>query len=281
MPPYINIPREEYEQRVLHKLWHELMEDESLVERGGRIRIEDVRLDTSGTLHQVHILFRETSRPECLFGYWAGTVEDEEEKSSEDPIVLDVEEGYWGPEDWASTIVITHFEEQVDAVGLGLPPDCDPKSITWINGYHRLPPERARGDEPEPYSRGLEQGEINCIYEEWNAKTERISNSFERRGWHVSWSVDYSVTSSDRVGRDDFRYHIIAYRPVIEAVLRGEQPVFELYDEEREVVAYVRKALTPSKAAELLERYGIPVEEGDKIRAGLPRVPEQILFEDA
>lgn len=281
MSPYNNIPREEYERQVLHKLWHELMEDEPLVERGGRIRIEDVRLDTSGTLHQVHILFRETSRPDCLFGYWAEAVEYEEEKFSEDPIVLDTEEGYWGPEDWASTILVTNFEEQVEAVGLGLPPDCDTERITWINNYRRLPPDRARGNEPDPYARTLEQEEIDWIYEEWDAKTEGINNSFERKGWFAFWSVGYSVTGSDRVGRNDFSYHIIAYGPVVEAARRGEHPVFELFDEERGTVAYVRKIPTPSKAADLLERYGIPVEEGDKIRDELPKVPEQILPEDA
>lgn len=113
MTPYTNIPREEYEQRVLRKLREELLEGQPLVERGGRIETEDVRLDTSGPLHQVHILFRETSRPECRFGYWAEAVEYEEEKSSEDSIVFDPEEGYWGPDDWASTIVVAHFEEQV------------------------------------------------------------------------------------------------------------------------------------------------------------------------
>lgn len=130
-----------------------------------------------------------------------------------------------------------------------------------------MPPERARGDEPHPYSRGLEQGEIDGIYEEWSAKTERISDSFERQGWDAFWSVGYSVTGSDRVKRDDYSYHIIVYKPMIEAILRGEQPVFGLFDEEREVVAYIRKVPTPSKAAELLKRYGIPVEEGGEVRA--------------
>ena len=280
MADEIRLSRTEYEQRVLRKLRQELVERESLVERGGGIRIEEVRLDTSGPLHQVHLLLRESSRPECLFGYWAEAVEWEEE-SVEDPIVLNPQEGYWGPEDWASAILVTNFEEQVDALGLGLPPDCDPEGITWINGYRRLPPERARGDEPDPYERGLDQEEIDRIYEEWNAKTERISDSFERKGWLAFSHVGYSETGSDHVGRDDSSYHIIAYRTVIEAVLRGETPVFELFDEEGGTVAYVRKVPTPEEATRLLERYGIPVEEGDRIRAELPRVPERILPEDA
>ncbi len=250
------------------------------MEEGGRIKIEDVRLDTSGPLHQVHVLFREVVRPECLFGYWAEAVEWEEQ-SSEDPIVLDPVEGYWGPEDWAGTILVTNFEEQVEALGLGLPPRCDPEGITWVNGYRRLPPERARGGEPDPYERGLEQEEIDRIYEEWSQKTEGISNSFERKGWLAFSWIGYSETGSDRVGRNDYSYHIIAYEPVIEAVPRGGQPVFELFDEERGTVAYVRRVPTPVEAARLLGRYGVPVEEDDDIRAQLPRAPEWILPEDA
>ena len=279
MADEIRIPRTEYEQRVLRKLRQELVERESLLERGGYIRIEDVRLDTSDPLHQVHIFFREVVRPECLFGYWFEAVEWE--KESEDPIVLNPQEGYWNPEHWAGTTIVTNFEEQVDAAGFGLPPHCDPEGITWINGYRRLPPERARGDEPGPYETGLDQDEIDRIHEEWSEKTEGISNSFQTRGWDAFWSVGYSITGSDCVDREDFSYHIIAYGPVIEAVLRGEQPVFELFDEERGTVAYVKSVPKPSEAAKLLERYGILVEEGDRIRARLPRMPERILPEDA
>ena len=241
--------------------------------------MEDVRLETSGSSHRVHLLFREVARPGCLFGFWASAVEDEEE-SSADPIVFDAEEGYWGPEEWASTIVVTHFEEQVDAIDLGLPPDCEPDGVTWVNGYRRLPPERARGDEPGPYSRALERGEIDRIYEDWGGKTEVIRDAFERRGWDVFGSVGYSVTGSDRLERDDFTYHIIAYRPVIEAVSRGGEPVFELFDEEGGIVAYSRNVPTPSKAAELLQRYGVPIEEEYIIRAQLPRAPGRIVPED-
>ncbi len=132
----------------------------------------------------------------------------------------------------------------------------------------------------DPHSRALEQGEIDQIYEDWGGKTEGICDAFERRGWDVFWSVGYSVTGSDRLERDDFTYHIIAYRPVIEAVSRGGEPVFELFDEEREIVAYSRNVPTSSRAAELLERYGVPVEEGDVIRAQLPRAPGRIVPED-
>ncbi len=264
------IKRDEYEHRVLHKLRDMLLGD-CLTECERSVRIEDVRLDTSGPLHQVHILFRDPSRPECLFGYWAEAVEWEE-ASSEDPIVLDPVEGYWGPEDWASTILVTNFEEQVEAIGLGLPPDCDTEGITWINDYRRLPPERARRKLPE-----VSIKEMDELYEDWDQTTAKLGCLFDKRGWFVSGSVGYSLTGSDRVGRDDFSYHIIAYRPVIEAVARGEEPVFELFDEERCVVAYVREVPTPVRAAEILGRYGMPVQESGRIRDKLPRIAGELV----
>ena len=96
--------------------------------------MEDVRLETRASPHRVQMLFREVARPGCLFGFRATAVGDEEEPAAY-PIVLGAEGGYWGPEEWASTIVVTHFEEQVAAFDLGLPPDCDPDATTWVNGY--------------------------------------------------------------------------------------------------------------------------------------------------
>lgn len=134
----IRISRDEYEQRVLQRLRKELLEDTPLVEREASVKVEEVRLDTSCPSHQVHILFRETSRPECLFGYWAEAVETE---SPADPIVLKPLKGYWGPEDWANMAIVTGFEDQICAYEMGLPPDCDPDGITWVNGYLNPHPE--------------------------------------------------------------------------------------------------------------------------------------------
>lgn len=272
----IEINREEYESRVLQALRKELLEEKPLIESEAPIKIEDVRLDTSGLFHQIHILFRETPRPECLFGFWAMAVEWDQAKSS-DTVMIDLQEGYWGPEEWASTIVVTLFEEQVLAVSHGIPADCDSNSITWVNGYRRLPPERARGDESDSYLSTLDQDEIDRVHEEWRRKAGRVSDSFHKKGWDVFWSLGYSVTGSDTVGRDDFSYHIIVYKPVIEAFWSGSGRVFELYDEERGVVAYVREVPTPEQAALLLEQYGIPTEKADSIRASLPDVPDEVV----
>lgn len=270
MARWIEIRRNEYERRVLTTLRKELLEGSPLVEREGRIRIENVRLETSASPHRVDVLFREVARPGCLFGFWAPAVEEEEE-SSADPIVLDPEEGYWGPEDWAGTIVVTHFEEQVEAIDLGLPPDCDPDGVTWINGYRRLPPARARRERPAP---SLE--EFDSMHESWDRSTAGLDISLENMGWLTSGSVPHALTGSAE-GDEDFRYHVIVYAAVLDAMKEGKEPVFELYDEVRDVVAYTRTIPPPEKAPELLRAHGIPAEEGDRIRARLPEPPEQLL----
>lgn len=266
----IEIPRQEYERRVLATLREELLEGSSLAEREGRIRMEDVRLETSSSPHRVHVLFREIARPDCLFGFWAPAVEYEEE-SSADPVVLDREEGYWGPEDWAGTIVVTHFEEQVQAVDLGLPPDCDPDATTWINGYRRLPPARARRDRPVPSLEAFDR-----MHEGWRLLTGKLDASLENMGWFTSGSVPHALTGSAE-GEEDFRYHVIVYATVLDAMKEGREPVFELYDEVRDVVAYTRTIPSPEKAPELLRAHGVPAREGDRIRARLPEPPEQLL----
>ncbi|CAN5842373.1 hypothetical protein BH23ACT11_BH23ACT11_06360 [soil metagenome] len=129
----IKIKREDYESRVEAKLKEVLGRHCSLRHKGNHIHIDDVRLDKSGSLHQIHILFREESRPECVFGFRMAAVEDTAEPLAE-TIVLSPMRGFWGPEDWAGLIIATHFEDQVEDPDLGLPFDCDPGIVNWTNG---------------------------------------------------------------------------------------------------------------------------------------------------
>ncbi len=170
-------------------------------------------------------------------------------------------------------MIVTGFEEQVTALGNGLPPGCDPDSITWVNGYRRLPPDRARRKLP-----GVSE-ELDSVYEEWRRLSNRFGSLFERRGWFASGFVGHSVTGSDHADRDGFSYHIIVYKPVIEAFWSGSEPVFELYDEERSVAAYVREVPTPEQATRLLERHGIPAEKAENLRAALPEIPDGVVKE--
>ena len=270
MTRWIEIPREEYERRVFATLRKELLESSPLIEIEGRFRMEDVRLETSGSPHQVHLLFREVARPACLFGFRASAVEDEEE-SSADPIVLYPEEGYWGPEGWAGIIVVTHFEEQVLAVNLGLPPECDPECVIWVDGYRRLPPARARREQP---ASSLE--EFDRMHEDWRLLTAELDSLLESMGWLIFSSVPYALTGSAEEC-EDFRYHVIVYATVLDAIKQGKDPVFELYDEARSVVAYTRSIPSPERVPYLLRAHGIPLEVGDRIRARLPETPEQLL----
>lgn len=131
----ISIERETYERRVLATLRGELVErDSGLEHAGNRIIVEDVRLENSEWPHRVHILFREESRPRCLFGFTALAVEKGwDADPTSDTIDIDPSFGYSEPEEWASIFVVTRFEEQVEALGYGLPEDCDPEGITWVD----------------------------------------------------------------------------------------------------------------------------------------------------
>ena len=197
------------------------------------------------------MLFRGVARPGCLFGFRATAVEHEEE-SSADPVVLEPEEGYRGPEEWASIIIVTRFEEQVEAVDLGLPPDCDPEGVTWVDGYRRLPPARARWRRPEgPVA------ELDGMHENWMLLTEELVCSLENTGWFTSSSVPYALTGSAE-GGDEFRYHVIVYAAVLDAIKQGKEPVFELSDEARDVVAYARTIPSPGEGAGTASRVWHP-----------------------
>ncbi len=114
------------------------------------------------------------------------------------------------------------------------------------------------------------------MHENWRLLTGELVCSLENTGWFTSGSVPSALTGSAE-GGDDFRYHVIVYATVLDAIKHGKEPVFELYDEARDLVAYTRTIPSPGRAPELLRAYGIPAEEGDRVRARLPGFPEQLL----
>ena len=121
----------------METLYKEYIEAETdLTHRGNRVTVERVEIDGSGLPRRVSILFREESRPGCLFGFQCVAVEPEwDPDPSSDAIVIDPTQGYWKPEEWAGVLVSTYFMEQVEALGHGLPPECDPETVTWVTGY--------------------------------------------------------------------------------------------------------------------------------------------------
>jgi hypothetical protein len=128
----------EYEALVVRTLRHYLIERDSGLRYDGKIQVEDVRLDTSGPEHMLELLFRDDARPECLFG-WRFPATEADSDALEGIEHADAwEEGLRGHEQaeiWAGTFVLTNFEEQIEAVGHGLPPECDPDGVTWVGDY--------------------------------------------------------------------------------------------------------------------------------------------------
>lgn len=118
--------RAEYEQTVLRELRSILLNPNNQTRRrevgglGEKIRVEEVRLDTSEPEHKVVILFRDLDRPECLFGFDMEAIERHE--PGYDLRFLD-------PEIW-TTIVWANFQERI--VTQPLPKGCSPGEMTRI-----------------------------------------------------------------------------------------------------------------------------------------------------
>ncbi len=115
----------EYEQTALQELRHILMDPggqaENLKRRGvthGGIRVEEVRLDTSGAEHEIVVLFRDLGRPERVFGYRIEALETPDvlhERSNPYPDLASAARG------WAEVVWIL-FEEEVFCLRLRATP---------------------------------------------------------------------------------------------------------------------------------------------------------------
>jgi hypothetical protein len=132
------LTKSQYEGTVLRTLRHHLMKPGWEISYDGKIRVEAIELDTSGQASMLEILFRDDARPECLFGwrYPATEADSDALESVEHPEPW--EKGLRGTEQaeiWALTFVLTHFEEQIEAAGYGLPAECDSEGVTWVGSY--------------------------------------------------------------------------------------------------------------------------------------------------
>ena len=124
---------------------------------------------------------------------------------------------------------------------------------------------------------------------------EEITRTFMEKGWEIRYRGGNSMCTTpsdlDLIVADmpgslggksstpwlgpPTRYSIAA-RVSNAGVYGGQGPVFDLYDAERGVTVGVRWVPTPERAAELLERYGVPESEvrgtplvGDRAGDGL------------
>ena len=109
----------EYEHTLLNELRRILLGPEKQARRteseNPRVWVEDVRIDAFGEVRTVVILFRDIDRPECLFGYAWGSLDELED----DPYI-------------SCTIVWANWEEEIYAAGYGLPEECSSEDVNWI-----------------------------------------------------------------------------------------------------------------------------------------------------
>ena len=91
-----------------------------------------------------------------------------------------------------------------------------------------------------------------------------VKEAFERAGWAVR-----DVSSGEFVGEAG-RYAIRTDEKVL-----GDETVFELRDEELDMKAYTRRVPTPDRAAELLDRYGVPAGISEVTPGKVPMVPPE------
>jgi hypothetical protein len=132
------LTKSDYEGWVSRTLHHYLIERDPGLRYEGKIRVEDIRLDTSAPEHMLEILFRDDARPRCLFGWRFPATEADSEAPEGVEHPDPWEKGLRGPEQaevWAGTIILTNFEEHIEAAGLGLPSECESEGITWIGRY--------------------------------------------------------------------------------------------------------------------------------------------------
>ncbi len=125
----------EYERLVLEGLRRILIEPGSqaanLARRGethGGVRVDRVYLDEPGPEHEVAILFRDLDRPDCPFGFRRGAVETPDVLNEATSPYTDLSSAA----QVRAEIVWAPFEEEISAVGCGLPSGCSPEAVTWI-----------------------------------------------------------------------------------------------------------------------------------------------------
>ena len=123
----------EYERVVLQELHRILIEPggqaANLARRGethGGVRVDRVYLDESE--HEIAILFRDLDRPDRPFGYRMEAVESPDVLNEATNPCTDLSSA---AQVWAENVWVL-FEEEVFAVGCGLPRGCSPEAVTWI-----------------------------------------------------------------------------------------------------------------------------------------------------
>ena len=121
---------------------------------------------------------------------------------------------------------------------------------------------------------------------------DKIARAFLEKGWKIRYrggnsmcttpsDLDLIVADAPMVTGGEgspLRYSIAAWLSVEDGPPE-DQPdqSFDLYDAERDVTARVRRVPTPKRAADLLERYGVPESETrNGCGSAQPLVPKEV-----
>lgn len=124
--------RAQYEDTVLRELTKVLLDPKKQAERiegeQPRIRVEDVRLDTSEAEHSIAILFRDLDRPECLFGYDVDAMPDPDDLGDDKAAFANWKDAA----EFYATIIWANWEETIYAFDSGLPKECSSEGINWL-----------------------------------------------------------------------------------------------------------------------------------------------------
>jgi hypothetical protein len=91
-----------------------------------------------------------------------------------------------------------------------------------------------------------------------------VKEAFERAGWAIR-----EVSSGEFVGEAG------GYAIRTDEEVLGDETVFELRDEQLDMKAYARRVPTPERAAELLDRYGVPAGISEVTPGKVPMVPPE------
>jgi hypothetical protein len=91
-----------------------------------------------------------------------------------------------------------------------------------------------------------------------------LKEAFERTGWTIR-----EVSSGEFVGESG------KYAIRTEGKVLGNETVLELRDEVLDMKAYARRVPTPERAAELLDRYGVPAGISEVTPGKVPMVPPE------
>jgi hypothetical protein len=97
------------------------------------LKLQRVELEGTGLNVDLVVYFGHSDRPGCVFAArWkdiaaeaADDAREQEQMTEKPPSDDDLVE-------WFAKLILINLTEQIEAVDLGLPEDCDPDAITWI-----------------------------------------------------------------------------------------------------------------------------------------------------